>query len=546
MAGIRLGPRLFAALILAALGATVVVLALVLTTTEDDQRSAPALSLGPTYTEAVLGTWRQVNPLLAETEVDRDLVALIFRGLVTTGADGSVQPGLAELPTFDEPGLTLTFRLRDGLRWSDGHTLDSADVSFTIRQLQSPEFRGDPLLAEAWSGVTVETPDGRTVILTLPDPNAPFLARFATVGILPQHLLDQSSGDALSDQEFGVAPVGAGPYRLVELGTKEARLVANPYYRGATPGIVEIRLRFFSDQGDALEALAAGEVDGFMTITSLDQETLASLTDDGRIQALALQGSSAVVLYLNNDNYLLETPDVRRAIALAIDRGTLPWGPATPGATISASPVAPGSWAYVEEFDAAAWIPATATQLLEDQGWVTSGTSGVLTREGSEFRMTIRTDDDPQNMALAAAVAAQLDEVGIRSTVASTAETVLFRDFLQDRKYDSAIVTWDQGVDPDPYDGWHSSQLGSAGLNIANFADPVTDELIALGRTHNQPAVRLDAYRQIQARWNEMMPSIVLGYPRVTYLISSEVTPSLPAILVTRSQRLAAIEAWRR
>lgn len=546
MAGARLGSRSLAVLLLAALGAAVLVLALVLIEGDDESPASPALSLGPTYTEAVVGTWRQINPLLAETDVDRDLVSLIFRGLVTLGPDGTVQPGLADLPEIDESGLTLTFRLRDGLRWSDGHELSSADVAFTVGILQSPEFRGDPFLAEAWTGVQVDTPDGRTVVLTLPDANSPFVARFATVGILPRHVLDQSSGDAVSEGEFAVAPVGAGPYRLMELSSEEARLVANPYFSGGVPNIVELRLRFFSDQAAALEALAADEVDGFLTLSPPGPETLAELTAAGGPREYSIQGSLAVVLYLNNDNYLLEEPDVRRAIALAINRDALPWGPAPPGATKSASPVAPGSWAYVSEFDASGWIPETAGALLEEEDWVISGTSGVLTREGSEFRITIRTDDDPQHMALAASIAAQLDEVGIRASVASTAATVLVRDFLQDRKYDSAIVTWDQGADPDPYDAWHSSQLGSAGLNIANFADPVTDELIALGRTHSQLAVRLDAYRQIQARWNEMTPSVILGYPRVSYLLDPGIAPSLPDILFTRAQRFAAIEDWRR
>ena len=109
-------------------------------------------------------------------------------------------------------------------------------------------------------------------------------------------------------------------------------------------------------------------------------------------------------------------------------------------------------------------------------------------------------------------MADRIQALGIKATVVSTPFTVLLRDFLQERKYEAAIISWDQGPDPDPYDGWHSSQMGSAGLNLANFADAVADELIGLGRTRYDVAVRADAYRQFQDRWQELMPSIVLGY----------------------------------
>lgn len=538
-------PRLLIFLVILLLAAITTVGLLVLSA-DDDSVPVPVVSLGPSYTEGVVGTWRQINPLLAESEVDQDLVELVFRGLVSVGPNGGVRPELAQVPTVGQDGRTLTFRLNEGLRWSDGEDLDSADVAFTIRLVQAPDFRGDQTLAQAWGGVEISTPDELTVEVVLPHPNAPFVARFATMGILPEHLLEGTSGQALLESDFNTNPVGAGPYTIASLGSEEARLVVNPYFAGSSPQLLDLRMRFYRDQPAAVRAFIENEVDGLAIRGSVDETLAAVLEESSNAQAISIQRSLALILYLNNDNAILEEASVRRALALLIDRSILPWGSTQTNTTESASPVAPGSWAYDSEFDFTAPNLEEANLLLSEAGWLPHGTSGVLTRDGSEFHLTIRTDDDPDHVAVANAIALQLGAVGIRATVASTALNVLARDFLQERKYDAAVVTWDPGPDPDPYDAWHSSQLGSAGLNLANFADPVADQLIAYGRTHPEFSVRIDAYRQLQGRWIEVAPSIVLGYPSLTYLLHEDISASLPEILFSLSQRLSDIELWRR
>jgi peptide/nickel transport system substrate-binding protein len=130
--------------------------------------------------------------------------------------------------------------------------------------------------------------------------------------------------------------------------------------------------------------------------------------------------------------------------------------------------------------------------------------------------------------------------------VASTTFSVLRRDFLQERKYDAAVAGWDQGSDPDPYFGWHSSQMGTAGLNLANFADIVADSLIAQGRTTHDPEVRKEAYRQFQEVWTELEPSVVLAYPRYIYVHPESMEGVPEGAIFAAPLRFADVHLWRR
>ncbi len=499
------------------------------------------------YVEGVAGTWQRINPLFASTnEVDQDLSRLVFSGLVRLGPTGEVQPDLAALPEVSSDGRSYTFRLRKGLRWHDGTPLTSADVAFTVRTVTDPDFKGDPQLAEPWLGVEVETPDDLTVVFRLKQPYAPFVARHATLGILPQHLLGTLSAAALYEAPFNAAPVGSGPYRLESLDSREAKLSANADYHLGKPSIGSFRIRFYTDYPAALRALQQHDVQGVMFRDGLSDAQLADLKKTGGIRIDHPQRGAYLVLYLNNDQAaFFQDERVRRAFSLALDRKAIVdavyFGLAVP----SSSPVAPGTWAYAAQYDNVEARPEEARKLLDDAGWKIAPGSGILVREGAEFRLTIRTDNDPIRVAIANEIARQLEPLGIRAAVASTTFSVLRRDFLQERKYDAAVAGWDQGPDPDAYFGWHSSQMGTAGLNLANFADVVADSLIAKGRTSSDVEVRRDAYQQFQEVWQELTPSVVIAYPQYTYAYTDALTGPRPGVLFSAADRFADVHRWK-
>jgi len=504
------------------------------------------LTSGSSYVEGVSGTWQRVNPLFASAnEVDADLSQLVFSGLVRIGPDGRVLSDLADLPQITDDGRTYTFKLRKGLKWHDGQPVTSRDVAYTVRTLTSGDFSGDQTLAEGWRGSDIDAPDDQTFVVKLRQPSAPFLARSATIGILPEHLLGSIPVRQLEDTPFNAAPVGTGPYRVESLDSREARLIANPDYHLGRPGIEHLTLRFYTDDASATRALQSGDVRGLLLRENIAQGELTDLRKVKDTRVDQFERDTQVLLYLNTTNTLFRDQRVRQAISLGLNRQAIVEKEFLGAATASSSPIVPGTWAYTAEYDLITQDIAGAQALLAQAGWTPSVTTGILTRAGQEFRFTIRVDNDPVRFAIANDIATQLAQLGIRASVASTTFTVLNLDYLVPRRYEAAVASWEQGPDPDPYFGWHSSQMGSAGLNLANFEDPVTDELISKGRTSTDIDVRKDSYRQFQEIWQDLAPGVVIAYPHAIYARADGLKNLTEGVLFSGAQRFTDVQKWR-
>ena len=185
---------------------------------------APSADAPPTvvYREGTIGRPSSINPLTARTQADRDLVALVFSGLVALGPDGTYVPDLASGWTVDPTGGTWTFTLRPDATWQDGQPVTAEDVLFTVDILKSPVYTGP--LAASWRGVSVTALDERTVRFELATPIGGFLEA-ATIGLLPAHLLIDAPIETLADDPFSVQPVGSGPFVLTSWNADSATLV---------------------------------------------------------------------------------------------------------------------------------------------------------------------------------------------------------------------------------------------------------------------------------------------------------------------------------
>ena len=174
------------------------------------------------YREGVLGHPVSVSPFSARTQADRDLVALVFSGLVRNGPSGTLVPDLAERWSVDPSGFVWTFQLRDDAVWHDGEPVTAEDVAYTIRVLQDPAYHGPA--AGSWNEVTVQATAPRTVTFTLKTPLGGFL-QAATQPIAPAHLLAGVPIADLPDHPFGRQPIGSGPFAIASLTDDAAELI---------------------------------------------------------------------------------------------------------------------------------------------------------------------------------------------------------------------------------------------------------------------------------------------------------------------------------
>jgi peptide/nickel transport system substrate-binding protein len=498
----------------------------------------------PGYVEAVVGSPSHINPLYAYlNDVDRDLSSLIFSGLARLGPDGQVLPDLAKSWDIPTDGKQVTFHLRSGVTWQTGAAFTADDVLFTFHLLADPKLQGDPDQAALWQALACSAPDQMTVACQLPDAFAPFLS-YATIGILPQHVLQNVAAAALLDDAFNKAPVGTGPYRLAQFDETQATLKANHGYYLGVPLLEEIQVRFYPDVSSAAADVVRGQAEGLLVDLTTGQKDFDTLASADGIKAYTANRSAYTALYLNNGTAPLNDASVRKAIANTVDIDKIISDVLSGRAIPADSPIVPGTWAHDPNLKAYPHDPGQAQDILKDAGWVAPDGSNVRQRNGLELRLTLMTDQDTLRGAVADEIARELADIGIEATVVRQASTSLVRDFLIPRSYQAAIFGWDPGADPDPYPAWHSSQANGNGRNLAAYRNADADKLMEEARHTTDLDQRQRLYYTFQQTFHEDVPSVLLYYPVYTYFISDQVKNVRLGALFSNASRFQNVTQW--
>jgi len=220
---------------------------------------------GGEYIEGLIGSPRFINPILAQTDADKDLSKLIFSGLLKYDEHRRLVPDLAESYQISEDELVYTFYLRKDVIWHDGRPFKADDIIFTVASIQDPEFSSP--LSRSFRGITAEKIDDYTISFTLKESFAPFLG-LLTFGILPEHLWYSIPPVNADLTELNKIPVGTGAWKF-EKFTKDKTGIIKSYvlkkndaYYGEKSYIDSIIFKFYGDFISAVDALKSKNVQG--------------------------------------------------------------------------------------------------------------------------------------------------------------------------------------------------------------------------------------------------------------------------------------------
>ncbi len=542
------------------------------------------------YREGVLSRPSSITPLTARTQADRDLVALIFRGLARLGPDGTLLPDLAQSWQVDKAGKNYTFTLRPDARWQDGAPVTATDVAFTIAALRDPAYKGP--LAGSWTEVTATVIDQQTVRLTLATPLGGFLTA-ATLPLLPAHLLGTTPIADLASSPFSLQPVGSGPYRLVTVDADHAVLQAVPGVTDGTfrpapspspspqvsaapsaagsgsgpsptptptvsaepttsppPGspFDQIELRFFDDPNQLADALKAGEVDAAGGLPATTAVELAGTTG---LQLTRYPRSvfTGVVLNLRPSVKQFADQKVRIALLKALDRNKLIELALDGTGALADTPIPPASWAFdAKSSHRVAYDPKAAISDLKAAGW--RKTSSGWVPKGSKKVLTVEivTPDQASNPVAwlaAQAVAGDWRAIGLTVTVVPLTPTQFVNDRLMTGSFSAAIVDVNLGLDPDLYPLLASTQAGTAGSNLSGVQSSVLDKLLVNARSPGSDAKRKAAYAALQdflSRAEVMLPLFFRDY---LFVSSTRLVGPAVRQLADPSDRYWDVLDWR-
>jgi peptide/nickel transport system substrate-binding protein len=483
---------------------------------------------GGTMVEGVVGAPRYLNPLLSDTNpVDRDLTSLLFDGLLRYDETGRLAPALASGWQVSEDGLTVTFSLEDDVTWHDGQPFTAEDVVFSYRLLQSDSFPAAPAVRTLWQSVAISSDSPSSVSFTLPEPFAPFLDA-TTRGIVPAHLLGAVPPAQLPNHEFNRQPVGTGPF-MVPAGdnwqrTGRLRLAPNPEYWRQGTQLDSLTFRFYPDTGSLLEAFQAGEVQAMNNVPSRFVPEVLSLERTRLYTAPAPRYSE---LLFNFDGHpALSTMEFRHALAYGLDRETLiDQALAGQGLPLD-GPYIPTSWAYnPATLSLYAYNPISATELLDQAGWLALDGDGVRQRVGEAgaepLRLRLLLPDEQQHRAVAANLATQWREIGVALEL-ELRPAPEYAAALAAGNFDVALVDVVAEGDPDLYAFWSQEAL-MRGQNFGRWNSRRASEALEHARQLWNEAERQVYYDAFLGLFSRALPALTLYQHVYNYAVSEAV-----------------------
>jgi len=506
------------------------------------------------YSEAVVGEPLLVNPLLATSQADRDLVSLVFSGLTRLDEFGLPIPDLAEGWRVSSDGLVYTFHLREGVTWHDGEPFTADDVAFTMSVLRDPAFPGPADLGAFWRSVETYADDDFTVRFVLAQPLAAF-PEYAGIGILPAHLLAGVSPADIAADSFNLSPTGTGRMKWASLEeSNDATVVSlKPYEafydRTRRVTLEAMELRFYESGSRAFRELGADALAmGGLTPSQLN----AALGSTGLNIYTARQPVYGAVIFNFQAKERLpffQEENVRRALVMGLDRESIVNDNFGRSAAVADSPILAGTWAYNPDLEPVDFDPLKAMQLLDESGWVTEG--GIRTREGQTISFTLLIGDSAADEALGQAVVEQWRALGVDVKIESLSPTELVERLSmttgeESRDFDAALVEFSQGrlADPDPYPFWHQSQI-EEGQNYSGLADRFISEALEIARKDPNGVRRLELYRSFQQRFVDQSYAVVLYNPLYHFTASCQVVGIQVMIFVDPSDRYRNLHEWR-
>ncbi len=481
---------------------------------------------GGVFIEGVAGNPQYINPILCQyNEVDRDLCALIFNGLLRLDEQGEWQPDLAESWEMGPHADVYTFTLRSDIRWHDGLRVTADDVLFTIELLQDPDLPILPDLANLWRSVIAAKIDDRTIVLRLSQPYAAF-PDYVTIrwfGVLPKHYWARYAPAEIPKAQLNTQPIGSGRFKLVEMDGQHARLEPVLSQFDQPPYLSALEFRFYPDYPSILTAAEAGEVHGVSRVLP-EYQRQAEAIPDLQLFTSPLPGYTMVLFNLDGEQApFLKEPEVRQALAYGADREKL-LRDIIPGVGLLAdSPVLPGTWAYNPDIPRYPYDPSHAEQLLNQAGWVDTNGDGVREKDGQDLAFTLLSDDAPHSIAVAQALAQDWARIGVKVTPQPVSFTGMISDFLTPRTFDAALLSLELYGDPDPYPLWHSTQISPKGQNFGGWASREADILMEQARLTGDRAQRKQLYDEFQRVFATELPALLLYYPLYTYGASTAV-----------------------
>ncbi len=502
-----------------------------------NRQTTPTASNSPSANTNVLRLlyWQAptiLNPHLSTGFKDSEASRITLEPLASYNSKGQLIPFLAaEIPSRENGGIaadgkSVTWKLKQGVKWSDGQPFTADDVVFTYEFITNPKT-GSTSAGPYEIVKSVEAVKPDEVKITFKSPNPAWSSLFVgTEGmILPKHLYANFTGENARSAPANLLPAGTGPYKVVEFKPGDTVVYeANPQFREADKlGFQRIELKGGGDATSAARAvLQTGEADYAYNL-QVEAPVLKDLETGGKGKLISEYGALVERVIFNLSDPNKTTPEgersnmniphpffsdakVREAFTLAVDRDTIAaqlYGiTGKPTANFLVNPPEYNSPNTSYKFDT-----AKANALLDAAGWKDTNNDGIRDKNGVEMKVVFQTSVNPLRQKTQEIIKQNLASIGVGAELRSIDASVFFssdpanNDTVEKFQADLQMFTTGNNV-PDPGSYMKTYTCNSipqkknnwAGENYSRFCDKEYDALWVASTTELNPKKRQEKF----------------------------------------------------
>lgn len=462
------------------------------------------------------------NSQTFDVVVEQAIYAPLFVGTY----NGQISLGVAsEIPTVANGDIsadlkTWTFKMKPGLKWSDGQPYNADDVNYTWQLWDNPKFGAYSTVGyNLITGADVSS-DKLSITFHLKQPYVGFLALWTDGGgaPLPAHHFSSMAPDAILKSSDSLDPsVTSGPFMMSEsVHGDHYTVVRNPNYYQASAGLPyldKIIFRPIASEDTILKDLQAGSITSSWFLDVSKTPVYKSLNNYKLV--VNPNASNYEVMIINLKNPILgQNLEVRQAMAMAIDKNTLittaRLNQAAPLCTDHGASLHPG---YQADAACPKFDPAAANALLDQHGWV-KGSDGIRSKNGQRLSFTYSTTTGkPWRAADEEIIQSNFKDIGIQINIQNYPASTFFGTFMPGGKGDLGEFENSYTYDPDDASLLDCSAQGTNGANWSFYCNQQMQGFLKAEQSTGDPTARQAAFDQIHNLELTDIPFVVLYSP---------------------------------
>ncbi|MGL4992464.1 MAG: ABC transporter substrate-binding protein [Sarcina sp.] len=481
-------------------------------------------------------------PGYASTKYDQWVVDLVFSSLITNDEAGKPIPLAAESWEVSEDEKTYTFKIKKGIKFSNGEELTAKDVEFTYLMLADPSYDGprsghasdlvgyeEYNKGDATSIEGLKVIDDYTISFTNKEVNARAIWNCG-MAILPKSVYEFDKGNIQPVKEKLAQPVGSGAYKFVNFKPgQEVKFEKNTEYFEGEPKIPTIVMKV-TNASTLIQELVSGNVD-IEAQVGAKPENIEQLQGPGFLDLNLYKANSYGYMGLNLEAPKLKDPAVRQALIYGLNRKGFMDAYYQGYGEVLNTHILPTSWAYDESTaDAYQFNPEKANQILDEAGWTDSNGDGTRDKDGVELDISWLTYTDSKYVdTLIPVVQESWKAIGVKVTPELMEFSSMADKVRNDRNFDMYNMAWSLDLDPDPSEVFSIEQNKKGGFNSNRWVNEEADKLLKEAKGTTDMEKRKELYGKWQQIFLEDLPYICVGYSKDLSASSSRVKNYKPS-----------------